>query len=199
MTTRSIVTPLVLLALALTLAPTADAASQTDVAAMLAVARAELGDGCPDLTVEFAEPGSLDDADEPDDDGAVGLGGGCEIVLDSGWWADATWTGACSSLEHEYGHAIGLTFPENADDPDHSPDPRSVMYYAVGPRSAGCERADPATRINVRIVRRDRRWRALERRCVRLERRRGTRRAGRCWRAADRFDAATGRLFARVR
>jgi hypothetical protein len=168
----------------LLLAAPAQAAEQGDIPAMLNAARAELGHSCPDLLVEFDTL-----------DGAVGMAGSCEVILDRDWWTRASWRAACSALVHEYGHAIGLTFPDNPEDPAHSPDPSSVMYDHFGPLSHECRKADPTMRLLAQAVGLDHRQARRERRCERIENRRGTRRARRCWRVARRVERAAAKLW----
>ena len=35
------------------------------------------------------------------------------------------------ALLHEFGHVAGITYPDNAEDPMHSSQPQSIMYYAA--------------------------------------------------------------------
>lgn len=43
------------------------------------------------------------------------------------------WPAWCTTIIHEYGHLAGFRDPSNQADPDHSHDPRSVMFAYAHP------------------------------------------------------------------
>ena len=57
------------------------------------------------------------------------LVGDCKIIYNrrprTGWY----WGKFCTVTIHEWGHLHGYYNKHNPNDPDHSPNPRSVMYY----------------------------------------------------------------------
>lgn len=53
---------------------------------------------------------------------------GCWIILNSKKNISAR--ALCDVMVHEFGHLAKAYYPNNVDDPYHSPNPRSVMYAA---------------------------------------------------------------------
>lgn len=83
----------------------------------------------------------------------------CHIGLDRGYlkWlrahitladpdmSQALFSAACLVVAHEYGHALGLRFADNPNDPFHDPDPASIMNAHAGTPPPECNTWSQAT------------------------------------------------------
>lgn len=70
----------------------------------------------------------------------------CRVRIKPGIATTFTNAELCSLVTHEWGHLAGRWFPENRDDPSHSPDPADNMYGPHLVHHPACGESDAARR-----------------------------------------------------